>query len=237
MSKPAEPSPGYKAILRKLVPTSVLKDRGIYLRLGRKAGATYLRLRLFDTLGLRGARTVISRDGAPKTVVPKTAKSFLFVCFGNIMRSPMAERLMKQETGHRTPNPVRIASAGLHATPGNAAHPWALAASADFGISLDNHRAQLLTPEMVEQMDAIFAMDFQNLAELLALYPDSKRKIFMLSAYLDGPGHNREIADPYFGDVETTRSCYRLLQTCVRNLAAEVFPLPAGNPADDPSQP
>ena len=222
MNKTAELSPGYKAILRKLVPDSVLKERGIYLRLGRKAGATYLRLRLFDTLGLRGAKTLVSRTG-----VSKTAKSFLFVCFGNIMRSPMAERLMQQEVSYRTANPVRIASAGLHATPGNAAHPWALAASADFGISLDNHRAQLLTAEMVEQMDAIFAMDFQNLAELLALYPDSKHKILMLSAYLEGPRRNREIADPYYGDVDTTRSCYRLLQTCVRNLAADVFASPA----------
>jgi len=236
MSKTAEPSPGYKAILRKLVPASVLKERGIFLRLGPKAGATYLRLRLFDTLGLRGARTLTPRTVVPKTrasraVVPKTAESFLFVCFGNIMRSPMAERLMKQETGRRAPNRVRIASAGLHATPGKAAHPWALAASADFGISLDNHQAQLLTAEMVEQTDAIFAMDFQNLAELLALYPDSKHKIFMLSAYLDGPGQNREIADPYYGDVDATRSCYRLLQTCVRNLTADAFPLPADNPS------
>ncbi len=227
MSKTTEPSPGYKALLRRFVPESVLKERGIYLRLGRKAGATYLRLRLFDTLGLKGARSV----------VPKTAKSFLFVCFGNIMRSPMAERFMKREVRHRTPNSVRIASAGLHATPGNAAHPWALAASADFGISLDNHRAQLLTAEMVEQMDAIFAMDFQNLAELRALYPDSKHKMFMLSAYLDGPGRNREFTDPYYGDVETTRSCYRLLQTCVRNLAADVFASSPDNPADDPSRP
>lgn len=226
MSKNEEPSLGYKAILRKLVPDFVLKERGIYLRLGAKAGATYLRLRLFDTLGLRGARQL----------VPKTAKSFLFVCFGNIMRSPMAERLMKQEVSQRTPNPIRIASAGLHATPGKAAHPWALAASADFGISLDDHRAQLLTAEVVEQMDAIFAMDFQNMAELLALYPDSKHKIFMLSAYLDGPGRNREIADPYYGDVDATRRCYRSLQTCVRNLAATVFASSADDPASSPSQ-
>ena len=225
MNKTAEPSPGYKSILRKLVPESLLKERGIYLRLGRKAGAIYLRLRLFDTLGLSSARTLISKTGVPNTGVPNTARSFLFVCFGNIMRSPMAERLMKQEVSRRASKPVRIGSAGLHATPGKAAHPWALTASADFGISLDNHRAQLLTAEMVEQTDAIFAMDFQNLAELLTLFPDSRHKIFMLSAYLDGPGQNREIPDPYYGDVDATRSCYRVLQSIVRNLAADVFPV------------
>jgi protein-tyrosine-phosphatase len=227
MSETAEPSPVYKTILRKLVPAAVQKERGIYLRLGPKAGAKYLRLRLFDMLSLKGSKVLASRS-----VVRKTANSFVFVCFGNIMRSPMAEQLMKQEVSQRTPKPVRIASAGLHATPGKAAHPWSIAASADFGISLENHRAQLLTAEMMQEADAIFAMDFQNKAELLALYPDSAHKIFMLSAYLDGPGQNREIPDPYYGDVDATRSCYRVLQTCVRNLSAHLFPFPP----DDPSQ-
>ncbi len=231
MSKMPDPPTGYKTILRKLVPESVLKERGIYLRLGPKAGAAYIRLRLLDTLGLMKLGLMKLGSKGSRSVVPPTAQSFLFVCFGNIMRSPMAERLMQQEVSHRTAKPVRIASAGIHATPGTAAHPWALAASADFGISLDNHRARLVTADMVQEADAILAMDFQNKAELLALYPNAKHKIFMLSAYLDGPGRYGEIPDPYFGDVDTTRNCYRLLQTCVRNLAAEVFPASESDPA------
>jgi protein-tyrosine-phosphatase len=218
MSNTTEPSSGYKTILRKLVPNLFLKERGIYLRLGPRAGAAYARLRILDMLRLK----------ASQPMVPKTSRSFLFVCFGNIMRSPMAEALLQRELNHLPPEKaVRSTSAGLHAVPGNPAHPWALTASAEFGISLENHRARILTAEMVREADAIFAMDFQNKAELLTLYPDSRQKIFMLSAYLHGPGRNREIPDPYFGDVESTRNCYRILQTCVRNLAADLFP-PSG---------
>jgi protein-tyrosine-phosphatase len=218
MSNTAEPSPGYKAIFRKLVPSLFLQERGIYLKLGPRAGAAYAWLRILDMLGLASLRPV----------VPKTSRSFLFICFGNIMRSPMAEGLLQREVTHLLPEqPVRIASAGLHATPGNRAHPRALAASAEFGISLENHRARILTAEMVREADAIFAMDFQNKAELLALYPDSRQKIFMLSAYLQGPGQHGEIPDPYLGDLETTRTCYRTLQTCIQNLAADLFP-PSG---------
>ncbi len=214
MSDIAERSVSYKTILRKLTPNLLLKERGIYLRLGPRAGAAYARLRILDLLGVAGSQ--------PE--VPKTSRSFLFVCFGNIMRSPMAEALLQREVTHLPSElSVRISSAGLHATPGNTAHPWALAASEEFGISLENHRARLLTAEMVGQADAIFAMDFQNKAELLTLYPDSSRKIFMLSAYLDGLGRNREIPDPYFGDVETTRQCYGVLQTCILNLVADLF--------------
>ena len=207
----------YKTVLRKLLPDFLLKERGIYLRLGPKAGAKYMRLRLLRAVGAN----------ASKPAIPKTSRSFLFVCFGNIMRSPMAEALLKQELSNRSRNEsVTVTSAGLHATPGNVAHPWALAAAADFNISLEKHRAQLLTAEMVRDADAIFAMDFQNKAELLTLYPESKHKIFMLSSCLRGHGQHGEIADPYFGDVEATRNCYRTLQTCVQNLADDLF-LPA----------
>ena len=215
MNNTIAPANPYKTVLRKLLPDFLLKERGIYLRLGPKAGAEYMRLRLLHAVG---AKTLIP-------AIPKTSRSFLFVCFGNIMRSPMAEALLQQEVSNRTRNEtLMVASAGLHATPGNVAHPWAQAASADFNISLQKHRAQLLTAKMVYDADAIFAMDFQNKAELLALYPESKHKIFMLSSCLRGPGQHEEIADPYFGDVEATRNCYRTLQTCVQNLADDLFP-------------
>jgi|SRR5580704_15476435 protein-tyrosine phosphatase len=214
MSSPVKPSPGYKTILRIVAPNSLLKEYDIYLRLGRKAGGAYVRFKIFDMLSLAGSQPA----------VPKTSRSFLFVCFGNIMRSPMAEALFRKELGSLADEPsLRIASAGLHATPGNPAHPWALASSPEFGISLEQHRAQLLTAEMVQEANAIFVMDFQNKAELVTLYPDSGHKVFMLGACLTNSGQ-REIPDPYFGNVEATRNCYRILQACVRNLTSDLFP-------------
>jgi protein-tyrosine-phosphatase len=215
MSSHIKPPPRYKTILRTIAPNFMLKERDIYLRLGPKAGAAYVWLRILDMLGLAGSQPA----------VPKTSRSFLFVCFGNIMRSPMAEALFHKELGPPIVDErsLCIASAGLHATPGNPAHPWALAASPEFGIALDQHRAQLLTAEMVQEADAIFAMDFQNKAELITLYPDSAHKVFMLRSCVQTSGQ-AEIPDPYFGDVETTRNCYRMLQACVQDLAANLFP-------------
>ena len=205
-----------KERLRKYIPNFLLKQRSLISHLGLAAGGTYARLHLLDAIGIRKSNQRRPSD---------SVRSILFVCFGNIMRSAMADRLMKQEVidaGLQTE--VKIASAGLHASAGREADPWAQQASADFGLSLVEHRAKPLTPEMVAEADCVFAMDFQNKAELLTLYPESEDKIFMLSAYGEEAWSGREIADPYLGDLESTRLCARRLQICIRNLMVSLFP-------------
>jgi protein-tyrosine-phosphatase len=209
-----------KDAIRKFVPNFLLQQRGVIRRLGPRAGRIYARLRLLDALGIRSPN---------QRLVPSSARSFLFVCFGNIMRSAMAEFLMRralQEMSPEEAHRITVMSAGLHALAGREAHPWAQHAAAELGISLAEHRAKPLTRELVEQADCIFAMDFQNKAELLTLYPEAHDKIYMLSTYAEGPWKYREIPDPYLADLEGTCYCGRQLQICMRRLVASVIPRP-----------
>ena len=203
-----------KRVLRTVIPDFLLKQRSIVLRLGPSAGRTYAALRLRDVLGMRMEN---------RRLAPPTARSFLFVCFGNIMRSAMAEFFMHKalaESGAMLAHKVLVMSAGVHATAGREAHEWAQQAAAELGVSLSQHRAKPVTREMIEMADCILAMDFQNKAELLALYPDAEDKILMLSAYAECDWRYREIPDPYLGNLETTRYCARQLQVCTHNLIA-----------------
>ena len=208
----------WKDLVRKFIPRFVLQQRGIIHRLGPGAGRIYAGLRFRDVMGMRGEN---------QRRVPTSARSFVFVCFGNIMRSAMAESLTRKELSQNQKSDlqsVRIISAGLHANPGREAHPWMQEAASGLGLSLTSHRAKQLTREMVDQADAIFAMDFQNKAELLTLYPEAVDKIYMLSMYAEGPWKDREIPDPYLGNPEVTRYCAGQLEICVHNLlAATVF--------------
>jgi len=210
------PKPLLKRVLRPLVPQRLLKDRDTYLRLGPKTGGTYLRLRMLDTFGVRGSN---------KRRVPANARSFVFVCYGNIMRSPMAELMFRRTLAEHGEYDMEICSAGIHAMPGSEAHPRSQIAGRELGLPLDYHRSKLLTSEMVSKADAVLVMDFQNKAELLNLYPDASDKIFMLSAYAEGRHRNREIPDPFFGDQDEARRCYALLQTCVHNLVKSLRPI------------
>jgi protein-tyrosine-phosphatase len=197
-----------KVVIPKRVVQEILRYRN-YKPLERPL---YIKLRVLDGLGLRKER---SRK------IPTHARSFLFVCFGNIMRSPMCEALMKRAL-ESVGVDMRVTSAGLNATPGRPAHPWSVLAARDFGIDLSQHRARLLSFDMLEQADAIFAMDYQNHVELLCRYPAVKEKVFMLSAYAGDDYASTEIRDPFYGNENETKSCYRILQNCVNNLIAVV---------------
>ena len=172
-----------------------------------KEQLVYLRLRLRDSINFL--------DSRPFPPSEKT-RSFLFVCFGNIMRSPMCEALMNRASlpGAR----FAVTSAGLNATPGRVAHPWAITAAEEFGVSLKNHKARLLTAEMVAHADAIFTMDYQNHAQLIARYPETSGKVCLLGAYSGGTARSLQIRDPYYGGEKATRECYKTLEACIENL-------------------
>lgn len=214
MTESDNPKPLLKRVLRPLLPQRLLADRAVLQRLGPRAGRTYLKLRILDAAGLGASR---------QRRVPQGARSFLFVCFGNIMRSPMAERMLRRAIHERGIQGVQVKSAGIHASPGSEAHPRAQIAAQELGLPLDDHRSQLLIGSMMDEADAIFAMDFQNKAELLTLFPQAAHKIFMLGAYAEA-AKGCEIPDPYFGDQDETLRCYRVLQTCVENLTESLWP-------------
>ena len=198
-----------RAAAKKFLPDSAVHQLRRYRMYGGRERALWLKIRAMNVIGVMNSK--ISRP-------PKTARSFLFVCFGNIIRSPMCEALLKQALPSSRCFHIAVCSAGLNAVPGRPAHPWAIAAAHEFGISLENHRARLLTGDMVNQADAIFAMDYDNLAQLLSRYPGAGNRIFMLSAYASEDYPGVEITDPYDSGEEATRRCYAILNTCIENL-------------------
>jgi protein-tyrosine phosphatase len=200
-----------KSNVTKLLPEVVIREMRQYRTYEKGERSIYWKIRMSNALGLTPLR------------VPKTARSFLFVCFGNIIRSPMCEALMNRAAAGITGAKLTVTSAGLNAVPGSRAHPWAIAAAREFDISLENHRARQLTSEMVDQADVIFAMDYQNQVQLLWRWAHAKNKVFLLSGYADSSYRLAEVRDPYYLGEEETRRCYQILCNCIRNLA-QSFP-------------
>ena len=129
----------------------------------------------------------------------------LFVCHGNICRSPMAEFVMKHlvaEAGLE--HEFEIASAATSAEEiSNGVYPPARRKLAEHGIRCDGHSARQITKHDYSYYDLIIGMDHYNMRNmLLAFGGDDECKLHLLMDYTNRPG---DVADPWYtGNFEIT---------------------------------
>ena len=107
----------------------------------------------------------------------------LFVCTGNLCRSPFAERRAAAllQWGPAPRPAVELASAGTRAVVGEAMDPDTARVLAEFGGTAEGHRAQRLTPELVQGADIVLAMTEAHRTAVLELSPRSLAKTFTLT--------------------------------------------------------
>ena len=133
-------------------------------------------------------------------------KRILFVCHGNICRSPMAEFVMKhlvQQAGLH--DEFEIASAATSSEElGNPVYPPARQKLAEHGIDCSGKTARQLTRADYDRYDHIVAMDRNNLRNIdRLLHGDPQGKVSLLMSHAGQP--DREVADPWYtGDFEAT---------------------------------
>lgn len=184
-------------------------------------------LRITRDAGLRAGLEHLRRQWARRRArrkpfsapEPSNVRAILFVCYGNIIRSPFAAALLEKELAGRNRS-LRVISAGLHANPERGADQRGRSLALGFGVILEHHRATPLTHEMVASSDLILAMDYPNEAELLARFPAARDKIWLLREYVGhGAAGEFEIPDPYMGDEDDVRQAYEVLARCVTALA------------------
>ena len=142
----------------------------------------------------------------------------LFVCHGNICRSPMAEFVMK-DMGHRRGLDDRFeiaAAATSREEIGNPVYPPARRKLAEHGISCGGHHARQMTREDYDRYDYIIGMDMANLRNICRITGgDLEHKVSLLLDHTARAG--QEVADPWYtGDFDetwddVTEGCEQLL--------------------------
>jgi len=151
--------------------------------------------------------------------LPDSVQSVLFVCKGNICRSPLGEacfRALAMQAGR----PLTIRSAGLETTPGKPAHLKAQATALEHGLSLEKHTTTQVHAELLDKSDLIVVMEVAQKDRIHGLYPKTIGKVVLLGRF-DSTGP-LEIADPYSGTSEDFRSCYQQVKRCCQALAARL---------------
>lgn len=134
--------------------------------------------------------TALNLDRATEAV--RNANTILFCCWGNICRSPMAEKSLRNTLDTPRGNRVTVQSAGLGEYSGRSSPPEAQNVASSYGVDLSSHRSVRATPAMIKESDVVFVMDFHTYYLLTLLHPEPDH-VYFLSVFSDG---DVEIPDP-----------------------------------------
>ncbi len=148
-------------------------------------------------------------------------RKILFVCLGNICRSPLAEGIMLHLKNKQGLN-VEIDSAGTAGYHiGEAPDKRTIANAKKNGVDLSSLRARQFDKKDLDIFDKIYVMDHSNLKNILTLAKDQKQKdkvsLFLNAVY---PGKDLEVPDPYYGTEQDFEDVFQLVYT-----ACETFSL------------
>ena len=150
----------------------------------------------------------------------KPIKSILFVCLGNICRSPLAEGVLRAVLAERGKgHDIVLDSAATSGWEvGSAPDPRSIEIAARHGIEISRQRARKVLPEDFSRFDLILGMDRSNVRDLKALAPAAARDRVHL--YLDfAEGAARDVPDPYYEDQQAFVAVYRMIREASEALA------------------
>jgi protein-tyrosine-phosphatase len=145
-------------------------------------------------------------------------KSILFVCTGNLCRSPMAEGIMKKELENYPSRELKVSSAGVLTVDGRLASGPAILVMSEMGIDIMGHHSTRITEKLIRDSDLIVVMETMHREVLLSMAPELNERIKILGDYLPGSNNNRDIDDPYGLGLAEYRQCARQIHACVKNL-------------------
>lgn len=157
--------------------------------------------------------------------MPEAVVRVLFVCMGNICRSPTAEgvfRALVAEQG--LADRIATDSAGtIRYHQGNPPDERAQSAAAERGIDIGDLRARQVEPRDYHEFDYLIAMDADNLTYLVDHAPDRAReKISLFMDFADSSLGVREVPDPYYGGPAGFDHVFDLVRAASRGLLEHI---------------
>ena len=159
---------------------------------------------------LRHHRNVLRRvkaAGGPRKI--------LFLCYGNICRSPLAAALAAKRLSG-----VTIDSAGFHEQTGRSCPQKILRIGKSFGIDLSSHHSARVTRDDLANADLVIAMDVENLNCVRQEFPEMANRTTLLGLF--GTPETLAIADPYRADEAATNKICEQVRQGIEGLATWV---------------
>ena len=132
----------------------------------------------------------------------------IVICTANVCRSPMAEKLLQHALAaeDKPLNQLKVISAGVAASYGDAASENSVAALKKVDLDLNQHKSQPVTDDLIERAFAVFGMTDSHLEVLRHYHPEVAERVHLLRGFL-GDGEDDQIPDPIGQDFDAYCAC------------------------------
>lgn len=157
-------------------------------------------------------------NGIANPPIPRSPRSILFICQGNVCRSPFAEGYLRKIAGDRNLRGIRSLSAGIDVRVSVSSPDLAVRVAKTLGVDLMHHRSKPVTTDMVEDNDVIFTMEHRQAIFMRKAFPGHVSKIFLLPLFDTDPPRSGDnalrynIPDPYGKEEKEFLECFRKIE-------------------------
>jgi protein-tyrosine-phosphatase len=186
---------------------------------GRLLKGYYHRLAALSNEMLFYARQRRAWKNGEVTNAISRAGSMLFLCYGNINRSALADVMVR---AYAEDSGISVISAGFHQEAGRASDSVMVDVAGRFGVDMSAMRSTTVTEQLLRDSDIIFVMEKSHYDRLIAVDAALGKRVYLLGAHPNSAGWPVEIADPYGRARGSYIACYERIAEAVDTIKAVI---------------